>query len=116
MASTNRGPARLGRSAADSSSKGTACSRSALTILRQSLDELEVRIVRKDFRSGGHGPVHERDRASEFLPGSRQEQTGQAVALGHGPVVGAVSEAFEEGLAGPTVRFLVAEEQAQAGA
>ena len=89
--------------------------RSALTILRQSPDEQGVSIVRKELRSGGHGPVHERDRASELLPGSRQEQAGQAVALGHGPVVGAVSGAFEEGLAGPAVRFLVAEECAKRG-
>ena len=89
--------------------------RLALTIRRQSLCELEPSTDRKKLRSRCHGLIHERDRAAELLPGSRQEQAGQAVALGHGPVVCAVSGAFEEGLACPSVRFLVAEECAKLG-
>ena len=89
--------------------------RSALAIFRQSLYKLGPSIARKELRSGGHGPVRDRGCASKLFTGSRQEQAGQAVAFGHGPVVGGVSGAFEKGLAGPAVRFVVAEECTKLG-
>ena len=89
---------------------------SALTILGQSLHKLGIGTVKvRGFRTCGDGPVRERDRAPEFLPRSRQEQAGQAIALGDGPVAGGIAEAFEQGPAGPAVGFVPVEECAELG-